>query len=128
MNQNAASSPDPRDRFLSGLGERVRTLRARRGMTRKRLAEVAGVSERHLANLETGQGNASVMLLRQLAQALEASIAELVGEDSPDSADILAIRRLLHGQDSETLARARRALEGMLDGATYDPARTGRVA
>jgi XRE family aerobic/anaerobic benzoate catabolism transcriptional regulator len=49
-------------------------------MTRKALAHLAGVSERHLANLETGQGNASVMLLRQLARALGATIGELVGE------------------------------------------------
>ena len=64
-------------------GRTRRALRARRGMTRKRSPQVAGVSERHLANLETGQGNASVMLLRQLARALGCTIAELVGEDVP---------------------------------------------
>lgn len=74
------SLTDDREPFLSALGERVRTLRNRRGMTRKRLAELAGVSQRHLANLETGKGNASVLLLRQLGHALQATIAELVGE------------------------------------------------
>jgi len=128
MNQSAAAPQNPRDSFLAGLGERVRAVRARRGMTRKRLAEVAGVSERHLANLETGQGNASVTLLRQLAKALDTSIAELVGEDSKDSAESLAIRQLLQGQDEDTLARARHALEGMLQGTARDPARGGRVA
>jgi XRE family transcriptional regulator, aerobic/anaerobic benzoate catabolism transcriptional regulator len=40
--------------FLLGLGERVRALRSRRGMTRKALSAAADVSERHLANLEYG--------------------------------------------------------------------------
>ena len=50
--------------FLALLGERVRVMRTRRGMTRKAARRAAGVSERHLANLETGRGNASVLLLR----------------------------------------------------------------
>ena len=44
--------------FLDRLGERVREARARRGMTRKILARDSGVSERYLAQLETGRGNA----------------------------------------------------------------------
>src|SRR5262245_2278556 len=86
MNQ-IASPQRGKDDFLAGLGERVRSLRNRRGMTRKVLARVAGVSERHLANLETGQGNASVMLLRQLAGALGATIGELVGESTVAAPD-----------------------------------------
>ena len=82
-------------------------LRARRGMTRRVLALAAAVSERHLANLETGQGNASVLLLRQLAQALECGIAELVGEDSAASPEWSRIRQLLQGHDEAALgARA----------------------
>lgn len=49
-----------KDPFLSALGERVRLLRARRGLTRKALAKLADVSERHVANVETGVGNASI--------------------------------------------------------------------
>lgn len=79
MNPNATHAA-VRDPFLSALGERVRTLRSRHGLSRKALAATAGVSERHLANLESGQGNASVMLLRQLALALRTSIGDLVGE------------------------------------------------
>jgi XRE family aerobic/anaerobic benzoate catabolism transcriptional regulator len=55
--------------FLVQLGERVRALRARRGMTRKALAAATGVSERHLSNLELGQGNASILILLDVAQA-----------------------------------------------------------
>ncbi len=53
------------------LGLGVRGLRARRGMTRKMLALNAGVSERHLANLESGSGNPSLLVLRQMARALD---------------------------------------------------------
>jgi XRE family aerobic/anaerobic benzoate catabolism transcriptional regulator len=52
-----AIDDSPRHPFLVALGERVRTLRSRRGMTRKAVALAADVSERHLANLEYGTGN-----------------------------------------------------------------------
>jgi len=54
------SDADPKDPFLAALGERTRALRLRRGLTRKGLAKSADVSERHLANVEMGVGNASV--------------------------------------------------------------------
>src|SRR6202044_1151560 len=63
--------------FLAGLGRRVRGFRNRRGMTRKMLAAEANVSERHLAQLETGDGNISVLLLQRIATALSVSIGEL---------------------------------------------------
>src|SRR5512145_2495890 len=66
--------------FLVALGERARALRSRRGMTRKALALAADVSERHLANLEYGVGNVSVLILLQVAQALQCSLAELIGD------------------------------------------------
>ena len=60
----------PRHPFLLALGERVRMLRSRRGMTRKAVAVAADVSERHLANLEYGTGNASILVLLQVAMIL----------------------------------------------------------
>ncbi len=130
MNQNSetfdpASHKNP---FLMVLGERVRALRARRGMTRKTLAQAASVSERHLANLETGQGNASVMLLRQLASALQCTIAELVGEDVVASTEASQIRQLLRGRDEASLGRARRALAELFGAGVPDPARSNRIA
>lgn len=107
MNQSAVRPP-ARDPFLAALGERVRTLRARHGLSRKALARSAGVSERHLANLETGQGNASVMLLRHLALALRTSIGELVGEPGR-AADPARTGRIaligLRGAGKSTLGR-----------------------
>ena len=66
--------------FLAALGDRVRGLRARRGLTRKAVAQAANVSERHLASLEYGEGNASILVLLQVAGALQCSLAELLGD------------------------------------------------
>jgi XRE family transcriptional regulator, aerobic/anaerobic benzoate catabolism transcriptional regulator len=66
--------------FLFDLGERVRAARATRGMTRKALARDSGVSERYLAQLEAGRGNASILVLRQIAGALHVPIGHLVGD------------------------------------------------
>ncbi len=120
---NAAKEP-----FLLVLGERVRLMRSRRGVTRKVLAREAGISERHLANLETGTGNASVLLLRQLAQALNCSMSELVGQDGIASPELVLIRQLLRGRDETTLQRARLALADLLGAGHPDPSRSGRIA
>jgi XRE family aerobic/anaerobic benzoate catabolism transcriptional regulator len=98
------------DPFLGQLGERTRRLRARAGLTRRELAREAKVSERHLANLESGIGNPSVQILRQVARALNCTVAELVGDDGNESADWLLIRDMLRGHSAEELAGVRRAL------------------
>jgi len=63
--------------FLLFLGKRVRQLRHLGGMTRKMVAREADVSERHLAQLESGEGNVSIVLLRRIASALDVSLVEL---------------------------------------------------
>ena len=70
-------------RYLALLGDRVRSARSKRGMTRKILSRQSGVSERYLAQLESGQGNVSIILLRQIAAAMNLPLAELV-QDGPD--------------------------------------------
>ena len=124
----AQAIDNARDPFLTVFGERVRLMRSRRGVTRKILAQEAGISERHLANLETGTGNASVLLLRQLARALNCSMAELVGQDGVASPELVLIRQLLRGRDEATLQRARLALADLLGTAYPDPTRAGRIA
>ena len=96
------------------LGERVRALRARRGMTRKAVSVAADVSERHLANLEYGVGNASILVLLQVAGALQCSIAELIGDVTTSSAEWLLLRELLEGRDEATLRRVRVAVGQLL--------------
>ena len=117
-----------RDALLTSLGERVRNLRARRGLTRKAVAQSAEVSERHLANLEYGIGNASILVLQQVAGALQCSLAELVGDVTTTSPEWLLIRELLEGRSEADLRRARIAIGELLGTAASDPARQRRIA
>jgi len=101
-------SVDDEPAFLASVGGRVRELRARRGMTRKILAKDSGVSERYLAQLESGQGNASLSILRRLARALDVPLEALVA-DAPEPAieltqAIEVLRRLEPGQLTEARA------------------------
>lgn len=89
-------------------------LRARRGMTRKAVALAAGVSERHLANMEYGVGNASVLVLLQVSGALQCAVSELIGDITTSSPEWLMIRELLSAQDDNALQRVRVALGDML--------------
>ena len=81
--------------FLSDLGRRLRELRERRGLSRKRLARDSGVSERYLAQIETGNGNSSVMLLRRVAAPLGVAVGDLVAGEDNDSVQRRLIRRFL---------------------------------
>ena len=117
-----------KDPFLLALGERVRLLRARRGLTRKSVAIASGVSERHLANLEYGIGNASILVLQQVATALDCSLAELVGDLSTSSPEWLMLRELLRGRSDAELRRARLSLATLFGVAGGDGERGRRVA
>ena len=105
-----ASEDEARNPFLVALGERVRNLRSRRGLTRKAVAQGADVSERHLANLEYGTGNASILVLLQVAQALHCDLSELLGDVTTSSPEWLMIRELLERRGEDDLRRARQAL------------------
>jgi XRE family aerobic/anaerobic benzoate catabolism transcriptional regulator len=93
--------------FLKAIGERVRQARARRSITRKALAEYSGVSERYLANLESGQGNVSVLVLRQVGAALNLAPDDLLRDKDDEPEALGTIRHLLHGMTPQRLARAR---------------------
>lgn len=77
------------------MGKRVRELRSRRGMTRKQMSQEADVSERHLAQLESGEGNISVVLLQRIAAALHVSIANLFAPQTEERAEKRLILRFL---------------------------------
>jgi XRE family aerobic/anaerobic benzoate catabolism transcriptional regulator len=66
------------DTFVAAVGRLVRLSRAKLGMTRRQLAQESGASERYLAQIESGQGNPSVIILRSIAQALDVPIIELL--------------------------------------------------
>ena len=112
----AENSDERQELFLAALGERAKALRVRRGLTRKSLARLAGVSERHLANLEYGVGNASILVLLQVAQALQCSLAELVGDLTTQSPEWLMLREVLGACDEATLRRVRLAAIELIGG------------
>lgn len=97
QNSTEARQIDERDdgEFLLALGKRVREVRDRRGMTRKLVAREAGVSERHLAHLEAGEGNVSIVLLRHIVRALDVSLIELLAPEAEDTVEKRLIRRFL---------------------------------
>jgi XRE family transcriptional regulator, aerobic/anaerobic benzoate catabolism transcriptional regulator len=90
---NGAFAPEAD--FLSALGKRVREVRNRRGMTRKVIARDADVSERHLAQLEAGEGNVSIVLLRRIAKALNMSLVELFAPEAQEPVEKQLISRFL---------------------------------
>jgi XRE family transcriptional regulator, aerobic/anaerobic benzoate catabolism transcriptional regulator len=129
--ERPAPEPDEhadKNPFLVALGERVRALRGRRGLTRKSLAAAADVSERHLANLEYGLGNASILVLLQVAHALQCSLAELLGDVTTSSPEWLLIRELLEHRDDATLRRVRVAVGELLGTGGDNIARSSRIA
>ena len=107
---SGAADDDRPNPFLQALGQRVRSLRDRSGITRKALSIATGVSERHLANLEYGEGNVSVLVLDQVASALQCSPAELIGDFTTSSPEWLMIRSLLENRDEKTLHKVRLAI------------------
>src|ERR1700681_3101213 len=104
------STGDDAGAFLSALGERVRQLRARRGMTRRILARDSGVSERYLAQLEGGQGNASLAILRRIARALDAPLESLVADTPEPPVELAHTVELLRRLGPEQLGEARTLL------------------
>lgn len=117
-----------RDPFLTALGERVRATRGRKGMTRRALAEAAQVSDRHLANLEYGVGNPSVLVLLQVSRALQCPLAELLGDFTTSNPEWLLIRELLERVDESTLHRIRVAIGEQLGTGGSRPQRSPRIA
>jgi XRE family aerobic/anaerobic benzoate catabolism transcriptional regulator len=81
--------------FLAAVGREVRKNRAKRGMTRRQLAQASETSERYLAQIESGAGNPSVSVLRAIAQALDLPAAALLPEDGARTSGLGAILDLL---------------------------------
>ena len=111
--------------YLKRVGERVRLQRAGRGMSRRVLAAASGVSERYLAELERGAGNASLLVLRQIADALSVRIADLTSDLPDPPVDLMLAMHQLERLSGGDL-KAARALLADRFGRVAEPA--GRVA
>src|SRR3954451_22446491 len=117
-------SPDAESRFLEQLGQRVRNMRALRGMSRKVLAKVSGISERYIAQLESGKGNVSIVLLRRVSGAMGAHVEDLIPSSDPVP-DWPVIRDLLRKASPTQIAQARDVLSGGTSSTHRRPAFSG---
>ena len=118
--------PTPK-RSVAGLmkevGDRVRSARERKGIPRRVLSDMSGVSPRYLAQLESGQGNISIGLLKRVAVALDHRIEWFVGDEDPWNSDVVRVAELYRRADRATQDAVMRTL--FLDGS--ESARAGRV-
>jgi XRE family transcriptional regulator, aerobic/anaerobic benzoate catabolism transcriptional regulator len=112
--------------FLASLGKRVRDAREARGLGRKTLAGEANVSERYLAQLEAGESNVSILLLRRLISALGLPFAKLLDSRSEDSVEQRLIRRFLEHLPAHRLEEV--VFRLMRDFGYEEAARKKRVA
>lgn len=129
MSRSSDAPAEPRrgtaaeeEAYLHLVGERVRLERVRRGMSRKALSQSSGVSERYLAELERGAGNASLLVLRQIAEAMSLKVADLASEDAERSIDLQLTIRLLERMAPADILEARRLLHARF-GRTVDSGR-----
>ena len=115
LDANTGSASEDAAGLLATLGERVRTLRAQRGMTRKILARDSGVSERYLALLENGDGNGSVLVLAKVAAALHVPVVELLRQERAVQPEREAVNTLLTRLSPTQLKTARDLLAREFD-------------
>lgn len=109
-NYNSIDRPAPVKEMLAHVGRRVEMIRAQRAMTRKRLAEVSGVSLAYLARLEAGKGNISLQLLMQVADALGVGMDTLVSFEPEVGIDQLLLFEYFRTLPVDKLAEIRREL------------------
>ena len=104
------------DAFIAHVGDRVRKARERKGVTRKTLSELSDVSQRYLAQLEAGQGNISIALLRRVAAALDHRIEWLVSEDDPWASEAAQIATLYNSATASQRQKVMQILNPDLPG------------
>ncbi len=119
-NPPSENSPPPRIRdddseYLHALGEHIRDLRVRRGMTRAILARDSGVSLRYLAQLEGGEGNISILRLRQVAQAMAMPLEEIIRVGPEQAAELTLLGQFLARLSPAQLVDARNLLRGAFE-------------
>jgi XRE family aerobic/anaerobic benzoate catabolism transcriptional regulator len=115
MKDSAKGVDDP---FLRRLGEKVRTMRSRRGMSRKVLARHSDVSERYLAQLEAGEGNCSIQLLRRIADAMSVPVADLVDDRPERPLEATLLEQFLSRLSPAEIVEARELLVGRFGGSS----------
>ena len=121
MPKRRNNDPEPKAfsrAYLASFGERVRTLRERQGVTLKQLAQLSGLSDRYIIQVEKGEANPSLESVLRLAPALQTSVTGLLPEDSKNataSGPARKIWQLLEGRSSEEIARIVDAVSAFLE-------------
>tara|TARA_R110002126_G_scaffold64569_2_gene165372 strand:- start:1075 stop:1962 length:888 start_codon:yes stop_codon:yes gene_type:complete len=96
--------------LIQRLAQRVREARKAQKLPRRTLSDRSGVSPRYLAQLETGQGNISILLLARVADALGVSVSALLADDAPLSDDTLRVAHLFQAAGPDVQGRVRAML------------------
>ena len=110
--EKSGLEPVGADAFAAAVGALVRSSRAKRGITRRQLAEQSGASERYLAQIESGQGNPSVIILKGIADALDVPVIELLPRNGGRSAALERILNLLASAPPSELTAIADLIEG----------------
>ena len=97
--------------FLAAIGHEVRRHRAKRGMTRRQLAQASATSERYLAQIEGGAGNPSASVIRAIAEALDLPAAALLPPINPQTEALGALVDLLAQVPQGEMAALRTLIE-----------------
>lgn len=111
------------ERLIVRVGERVRKARELKGLPRRVVSEISGVSPRYLAQLEAGEGNISIGLLERVAIALDHRIEWLVGEDDPWTSEAMRVA----DQFRSSSADVRRRVLDVLNPASPESLRAHRI-
>jgi XRE family aerobic/anaerobic benzoate catabolism transcriptional regulator len=125
--EKSQGSPGEMAAYLTRLGERVRVVRSRRGMSRKALAKHSDVSERYLAQLESGEGNCSIVLLRRIAKAMSVPVAELIDDRPERPVETQLLEQMLDRLAPTEVGEARELLLSRFGGPSSG-ARANRIA
>jgi transcriptional regulator with XRE-family HTH domain len=110
------------------VGQRIRAIRASRGLSQEQLAERAGVSYKFIGDVERGQGNPTVTWLDAVARGLGVSVKDLVSDEDAPAISYSS----LSGRDVAAMREAKERLEGILHrfgeggGVQYKPARRSK--
>jgi XRE family aerobic/anaerobic benzoate catabolism transcriptional regulator len=104
---NKSSNFTSQSPLIERLSERVRAARKAAGIPRRELSERSGVSPRYLAQLESGEGNISVLLLERVATSLGLKVEDVLSDFGPLSEDTQRVARLYQGSSAEMQGRVR---------------------
>ncbi len=89
---------------MARVGDRVRRAREGKGLPRRVLSDISGVSLRYLAQLEAGEGNISIGLLQRVSMALDHRIEWFLAEDDPWSSEALQVADLFRAASDDVRA------------------------